>query len=121
MEITNAEGAPFAISAMFDRVHHPPRGRSGGGNGEVGKVYLGSGKTLRQKGQQPIPTGDRLFLEMPGGGGFGDPHKREPALVAADVRNGLVSAAIAREAYAVVLTADGEVDAERTRLARGGG
>ncbi len=27
MEIGHAEGAPFAISAMFDRVKHPPRGR----------------------------------------------------------------------------------------------
>jgi len=121
MEITNAEGAPFAISAMFDRVHHPPRGRSGGGEGQVGKVYLGSGKTLRQKGQQPIPTGDRLFLEMPGGGGFGDPRQRDPALVATDVRDGLVSAEAARRDYGVAVTAEFAVDESETARLRGDG
>jgi N-methylhydantoinase B len=118
MEITNAEGAPFAISAMFDRVHNPPRGRSGGQNGATGKVYLGSGKVLRQKGQQPIPSGDRLHLEMPGGGGFGDPRQRDPDLVARDVRDGLVSREMAAQAYGVVLDADGGVDIAETTRAR---
>jgi len=118
MKITNAEGAPFAISAMFDRVHNPPRGRSGGQNGSTGKVYLGSGQVLRQKGQQPIPSGDSLHLEMPGGGGFGSPLDRDPEAVARDVRDGLVSREAAAEAYGVVLQADGGIDAAATARAR---
>ena len=79
MEIGHAEGAPFAISAMFDRVVHPPRGREGGQAGRTGRVRLASGKDLRGKGRQPIPAGDRLIMEMPGGGGLGDPRGGAPA------------------------------------------
>jgi N-methylhydantoinase B len=119
MEITNAEGAPFAISTMFDRVHNPARGRAGGGNGATGKLYLDNGQTLRQKGQQPIPSGRRLTLEMPGGGGYGDPKRRDPAKVAVDVRNGLVSAESAQRDYGVALAADGSVDNAATAALRG--
>ncbi len=53
---------------------------------------------LRTKGFQVIPDGERLILELPGGAGMGDPTTRDPALVARDVRDGLVSAANARVA-----------------------
>jgi N-methylhydantoinase B len=118
MEISNAEGAPFAICATFDRVHNPPRGRAGGKNGETGNLYLASGKTLRGKGTQAIPSGDRLMLEMPGGAGFGDPLARAPEAVAVDVRDGLVSRAAAEANYGVVLAADGGVDVEATESLR---
>ena len=52
---------------------NPPRGRDGGGDGAPGRVMLKSGATLRPKGFQIIPDGDRLVLELPGGGGMGDP------------------------------------------------
>jgi N-methylhydantoinase B len=42
------------------------------------------------------------------GGGFGDPLLREPAAVARDVSEGLVSAAIADSVYGVVLAGGGE-------------
>jgi N-methylhydantoinase B len=43
-------------------------------------------------------------IETGGGGGWGHPFDREPERVAADVRNGFVSPACARDAYGVVLT-----------------
>ncbi len=61
-----------------------------------------------------------------GGGGWGDPLERAPERVLADVRNGYVSLAQAREAYAVVIHGDPErdpeglaVDVEATRALRG--
>ncbi len=99
MEIAHADGRPFAISSMFDRVIHPPRGRNGGANGATGKLYLKSGPKLQGKGRQTIPAGDTLVLEMPGGGGLGNPADRDPASLAIDVRDGFVSGAAAREAY----------------------
>ncbi|HKG24402.1 MAG TPA: hypothetical protein VKB09_02090, partial [Thermomicrobiales bacterium] len=39
----------------------------------------------------------------PGGGGYGDPFRREPQAVLTDVRNGWVSADAARAEYGVVL------------------
>ena len=38
-----------------------------------------------------IPDGDRLILELAGGGGMGDPAEREPEAVARDVRDELVT------------------------------
>ena len=110
MEVTSRENAPFGIFASFERVHYPARGRDGAGSGEKGRLLLESGAVLRNKGIQTIPTGDRLIIEMPGGGGYGDPMSRDPAVVADDVRLGLVSAAAAQQKYGVVLTDSGAVD-----------
>ncbi len=118
MEIAHTEEAPFAISTMFDRVTHPARGRAGGGDGGRGRVRLASGAEMKAKGRQPIPPGDAVIMEMPGGGGMGDPFARDPALVAADVRNGLVSVEAALRDYGVVILSDGCVDETATRDAR---
>ncbi len=103
MEIEHAEGAPFTISAIFDRVEHAPRGRFGGKDGKTGRVRLASGKELKGKGRQDVPAGDRLILEMPGGGGLGDPRERSDESIAEDVAQGFVSAEAAREDYGVEL------------------
>ncbi len=89
MEIGAKGDAEFACNAVFDRVAHAPKGRDGGEDGAPGRVYLKSGAALRAKGYQVIPAGDRLILELPGGGGMGPPGERDPALVARDARDGL--------------------------------
>jgi N-methylhydantoinase A/oxoprolinase/acetone carboxylase beta subunit/N-methylhydantoinase B/oxoprolinase/acetone carboxylase alpha subunit len=89
IEIVHAEGAPFAVFALFDRIDHPARGRSGGTAGAAGRVALGSGQPLRGKGKQVVPAGDSLLLELPGGGGLGDPRDREERLVQDERRKGL--------------------------------
>ena len=101
MEIGSAENAPFVVYAMFERIDHPARGRNGGHDGAAGCVSLVSGRLLRGKGEQTIPPGERLRLELPGGGGFGDPRERDPEKVKADVRDGLVSPEAAEKAYGV--------------------
>jgi N-methylhydantoinase B len=121
IEIGGADGLPFDVLAMFERVDHPPRGREGGHDGAAGVVALASGTRLRAKGQQAIPPYDRLRLEMAGGGGFGDPFTRDPARVAADVRNGLVSREAARREYGVVVSEDGMVERAPTEKLRAGG
>jgi len=118
MEISNGEGASFAMSSMFDRVTYPARGRSGGGNGLTGRVRLASGTELRAKGRQQVPGGDRLIMEMPGGGGFGKPFARDAQRVRDDVMNELVSREAAERDYGVVLTADGAVDEQATQRRR---
>src|SRR4051794_33565384 len=101
MEIESAENAPFSVYAMFERIAHPARGRDGGHDGAPGRVSLVSGQTLRGKGQQTIAPGERLRLELPGGGGFGDPRERDPETVKADVMAGLLSAEAAEKSYGV--------------------
>jgi N-methylhydantoinase B len=53
-------------------------------------------------------------LESPGGGGFGDPCRRDPLQVARDVRLGYVTRDSAKAHYAVALRADGSVDETAT-------
>lgn len=118
MEIGTKGDLEFAVNATFDRIANAPRGRDGGLAGANGVVRLKSGPRLRTKGFQVIPDGDRLILEMPGGGGMGDPATRDPALVARDVRDGLVSPEQARADYKVAVSADGVIDAEATAALR---
>ena len=96
IEIAHAEGAPFVISKMFDRIRHPARGRRGGAAGRPGRVYVvhdagGDRRVveLRGKGQDVVPAGATLVLETPGGGGIGDAVRRRPEAVAADREAGL--------------------------------
>jgi len=117
MEIGTKGELEFAVNAIFDRVANAPKGREGGKHGAAGAVHLKSGAKLRTKGFQIIPDNERLVLELPGGGGMGDPTDRDAAVVARDVRDGLVSAEVATRVYKVALTADGAVDdAGTTRL-----
>ena len=118
IELGGADGMPFDVLAMFERVDNAPRGRNGGGEGATGRVALASGTDLRPKGQQTIPPHDRLRLEMAGGGGFGHPHERPAEQVAEDVRNGIVSVSSARSRYGVALDADGGVDEAATATLR---
>jgi N-methylhydantoinase B len=87
IEVRNREDAPFVISAStFDRIHNPARGRDGGLPGKTGAAYRASGSKLKDKGIHIINKGDALIVELPGGGGFGDPAKRSDTLKAADVK-----------------------------------
>src|SRR4051812_13104426 len=114
MEVGTKGDLEFAVNATFDRIANAPKGREGGLNGAPGVVALKSGKTLRTKGFQVIPDGDRLILKLPGGAGMGDAATRDPALVARDVRDGLVSAENAHALYKVVIAADGRLDTAAT-------
>jgi N-methylhydantoinase B/oxoprolinase/acetone carboxylase alpha subunit len=48
-----------------------------------------------------ITPGDRMVIAAPGGGGYGEPCLRDPAMVSEDVREGYISERAAREAYGV--------------------
>lgn len=106
MEVSTLENAPFALSATFERIQNPARGRDGGRDGAAGRVCLSSGRTLRGKGHQTIPVGERLIIEMAGGGGLGDPRKRDRRLIAEDVKAGLVSKEAAEREYGCTIPAD---------------
>ena len=61
----------------------------------------------------PLMQRDALYVRWNGGGGVGDPLRREPAKVMQDVIDGVVSARAADEVYGVVLS-QGAVDANAT-------
>ncbi|WP_421593380.1 hydantoinase B/oxoprolinase family protein [Shinella sp. M27] len=91
IEIAPAEGHEFDFSAMFDRIATPARGRDGGEDGAPGSARLDDGTKLRPKGWQHVPAGRRLVLELPGGGGFGNPTERLDEASAEDLSKGYVT------------------------------
>jgi N-methylhydantoinase B len=62
---------------------------------------------------EPIAAGELVRIETTGGGGWGDPFARDPALVELDVLQGKVSPEAARDDYGVVVG-----DPEATRRLR---
>ncbi len=119
IELGGADGTPIAMLCNFERLHNPARGRDGGGLGGPGQVTLVSGKPIRSKGRQTVPGGDYIRLELPGGGGFGNPAERDAEQVAADVADGLITAETAARDYRVALLPDGMLDRATTVRLRG--
>ena len=99
IEIEPRAGYDFYFNAMFDRVENPARGRDGGADGAAGRVELADGTKLRSKGRQLVKNGQRLKLSLPGGGGYGAPAGRDRALVAEDLRAGLITPEQAKRDY----------------------
>ena len=109
VEVGTRDGAPFALFAMYDRVENPPRGRGGGADGAPGAVSTAGGAALRPKGKQIVGAGDRVRLDLPGGGGHGDPHERPIEAIATDIAEGYVTAEAARALYGVEVEGAGAV------------
>ena len=53
--------------------------------------YLDDGTPFAGKGRQVVPGGRRLVMELPGGGGHGNPAERDPAAIANDALQGYVT------------------------------
>ena len=93
------------VSMVMDHGRTGPQGVLGGKDGGTNTVEVSQGgKTYRpphlSKDQDiEIGVGDVVRVSTPGGGGFGDPAKRDPAAVARDVTRGYYSEAEAREKF----------------------
>ena len=100
IEVGSTEEHPSTVSAAtFDRMRNPPRGRDGGRAGRRGTARLASGPRFDDKAVHTIPPGDRLIVELPGGGGLGDPRRRDPERIRADLEAGFVSPEGAQRDY----------------------
>jgi N-methylhydantoinase B len=97
-----------------DRVRLGCYGLNGGKAGEPFCVTVDFDAEARELGGlvdgEPVLKGQIVRVVTTGGGGWGDPLEREPALVLADVVEGRVSVARAREDYGVVLARAGTAD-----------
>ncbi len=99
MDVGAVEGHEFDFSAMFDRVHHPARGRHGARDGAPTRIARSDGQPMLGKGKQFVPHGLRVLLEFPGGAGYGDPLLRDHALLRRDLARGYVSACALQRDY----------------------
>lgn len=97
------------LTTTFGRFKYPPWGGGGGSDGSPNAVEVipkgalapavRRGKLARYR----LERGDRARLITGNGGGFGDAHDRDPALVAADVRDEVLTPSQAAEIYGVVI------------------
>jgi len=107
-----------------ERGRFPPRGVLGGGAAALTHFTYPDGDGERSPPMcsklvgASLRRGQRIRLETPGGGGYGDPRRRAAEAVKADVERGYVSAAAARRDYGVALRADLSVDPAATAALR---
>jgi N-methylhydantoinase B len=66
----------MTFSLIGERRRHPPRGAGGGAPGAPGRDLL-DGQPLRSKITGTLRAGQRLRVETPGGGGYGDARAAE--------------------------------------------
>jgi len=114
------------VFLLGERGKYPPFGVNGGKPAALNRFYFDTDAGERTPPlvskitDVRIKRGQRVRLETPGGGGFGDPLTREPAKVARDVRLGYVSREAAHRDYGVALRDDGAVDETATAGLRRG-
>jgi N-methylhydantoinase B len=91
---------PIVLSGSAGRMRFAPRGAQGGGPGSPGVIEV-NGVPIPPTSSPEVVFrhGDVVRLLLPGGGGHGDPRRRAPALIAADLRNGYVTPDAARRHY----------------------
>ncbi|MFE6614801.1 hydantoinase B/oxoprolinase family protein [Amycolatopsis sp. NPDC057786] len=100
----------WSVNGNVDRVLRPASGVDSGHDGAVGRFELTRGP-LPSKSRVNLRTDDVVNVILPGGGGYGDPHERDPEAVLADVVDGYVSVDAARELYGVEVTYHGDPEA----------
>lgn len=111
-------------SFVMDHGRFGPPGAIGGKDGAPNQVTLyrdGVAMTpehLSKAQDIPLKAGDRVRVQTPGGGGYGDPFERDPEAVARDVRLGRYTFDQALALFGVALDAAGDVDIAATKASR---
>jgi N-methylhydantoinase B len=121
-------GPEARLSVLSDRNVIPPAGVNGGASGSPNRY------TVRRDGSSIMPSdfpgkianfilrsGDVVVMESSGGGGYGDPSRREAARVEADLADGYITAAGSQayrdRAAQITALADAALQTTQCRLA----
>jgi N-methylhydantoinase B len=122
IEVLDESGAEVFL--LGERGRYPPFGVNGGKAAALNRFVYETGEgektpPLTSKATDVrLRRGQKVRLETPGGGGFGNPITRAPERVARDVRLGYVSPSTASHDYKVVVGVDGALDVDATSRAR---
>ncbi len=87
---------PAFLNAAYDRQRFPPQGLAGGQNGMPNELVVldRSARPIHRVSKVtdlPIAVGSVISLRTAGGGGFGAPPDRDPALIERDLEEGLTT------------------------------
>ncbi|MGB6753746.1 MAG: hydantoinase B/oxoprolinase family protein [Xanthobacteraceae bacterium] len=94
--------APARISTRIERTLSPAWGLNGGGEGKPGAAIIERADGTTQNALKDVVMlrdGDRVRTHTGGGGGFGDPKRRDLERLRTDLRRGYISAEAARDVY----------------------
>ncbi len=117
-------GDQIRVTLSSDRARLAPWGLFGGHDAGRSQCVVrgtdGGQRLLPSKVTTEVGRGQVLETTTPGGGGWGDPRKRNPDAVLRDVVEGIVSLDRARSVYGVAIDADMSVDEAGTASLRNG-
>ena len=125
--VYGTKGHSMTVAYTVEGHLHPSRGVRGGSPGAATDAWKLDGDGARveiaKTAAVELEPEERIVSKTGGGGGYGDPLDRDPALVLDDVLEGWVSAERADLVYGVVLRSGSgleeiEVDLEATRVRR---
>jgi N-methylhydantoinase B len=91
------------VVRRYDRAKFPASGVAGGKDGRPSRFVLvaadGSERDLPSSGRFELKAGQGFYLDKAGGGGYGEPAKRDRAAIASDVAEGYVTPEAAKRDY----------------------
>ena len=131
-EFTRRGEGRWSVSSIADRTVYAAPGLLGGQSGAAGEVSLNDGTRLNAKALKDLEQGEIVHVNLPGGGGYGDPLKRDVEKVLWDVVENYITAEEAERRYGVAVRYSGDpsdlvklpenwiVDYERTAELRDG-
>lgn len=102
VRLTRGEGV---ASFLMEHGRFGPMGLLGGGEGATNKITVSQGGRsfepphLSKGDGYHLAPGDAVEVHSPGGGGYGDPKERDPALIARDARRGYFSPEVFERDY----------------------
>jgi N-methylhydantoinase B len=100
----------WSVSSIADRTSYAAPGLLGGAAGATGEVALDDGTRLNAKALKDLKNGEIVHVNLPGGGGYGDPLKRDVEKVRWDVVEGYITAEEAERKYGVAVRYSGKSD-----------
>ena len=91
------------VVRRYDRARFPPGGVAGGKPGAASRFVIRLGSKDEQEtpasGRFEMRSGERFMLQSAGGGGYGEPRRRDREALARDIAEGRVTPAAAERDY----------------------
>jgi N-methylhydantoinase B len=93
----------WSVSAIADRTKYPAPGLLGGESGAAGEVILSDGTRPNPKTLVDLKVEESVQVNLPGGGGYGDPFQRDVQRVLWDVIEAYITVEQAEKMYGVAV------------------
>jgi len=101
----------WSVSSIADRTVYPAPGLVGGSMGAAGELLVSNGLRPNPKALVDLNAADVVYVNLPGGGGYGSPFQRDTEKVRWDVVEGYITPEAAEKNYGVSVRYTGKPDA----------